>query len=113
MNLRHELGDQTERSRARRSNNLVPNYNGYVPSVTGFVSRMPKALMNKWLPGVCRRVTREVQLVTHGLCVSYSFCLRRGEFVPTRAERLSFRIATTEIYLISAELEIPCVHLRT
>jgi hypothetical protein len=36
MNLRQELGDQTERLRARRSNNLVPNYNGYVPSVTGF-----------------------------------------------------------------------------
>jgi hypothetical protein len=39
MNLQQELGDQTERSRARRSNKLVPNYNGYVPSpgfVTGF-----------------------------------------------------------------------------
>jgi hypothetical protein len=87
MNFADESSTRTRgpdgASRARRSNNLVPNYNGYVPSVTGFVSRMPKALMNKWLPGV----TREVQLVTHGLCVSYSFCLRRGDFVPTRAER--------------------------
>src|SRR5258708_3187362 len=62
MNLRQELGDQTERSRARRSNNLVPNYNGYVSSVTGFVGfvchrvcRTPK--YPRWKPRGERKVT--------------------------------------------------------
>jgi hypothetical protein len=88
MNLRQELGDQADRSRARRSNNLVPNYNGYVPSVTGFRHRVCVRFhlfsLLLWAGGKARLGTRIIEDVYQAVrMVNLELPLGRPVFLST------------------------------